>query len=154
VHFERVTVEACGAAQLFDRQIDLIGDEEVEPEDVMRRLARAAAVEPLAVPQLVALPRLADREAGQQRQQGGEERGIAVHARSAPDASGVNDRTIASQRPWARSTSSSRSRAAPAPPGERATQCTRSRTSATASAGAAARPTRDSTAMSTMSSPM
>ena len=47
VHFERVGVEAGGAAQLFDREIDLIGDEEVQAEDVVRRFARPAPVDPL-----------------------------------------------------------------------------------------------------------
>ena len=69
VHFECVVLEAGGAAQFFDRLIDLVGDEEVQAEDVVRRLARAAAVEPLAVAQLVALPRLADGEPGQEREQ-------------------------------------------------------------------------------------
>ena len=76
VHFERVAVEAGRAAQFFDRQIDLIGDKEVQAEDVVRRLARAAAVEPLAVAQLVALPRLADGEPGQEREQRGEQRPV------------------------------------------------------------------------------
>ena len=80
VHFERVGVEAGGAAQLLDRQIDLVGDQEVQAEDVVRRLARAAAVDPLAVAQLVALPGLADRQAGQQRDERGEQRRVGVHA--------------------------------------------------------------------------
>ena len=63
VHFERVGVEARGPAQLLDREIDLVGDEKVEAEDVVRRLARAPAIDPRAAAQLVALPRLADREA-------------------------------------------------------------------------------------------
>mgnify|MGYP003693768517 CR=1 FL=1 len=62
-------VEAGGAAQLFDRQIDLVGDEEVQAEDVVRRFARAPPVDPLAVAQLVALPRLADRQPDEQRDQ-------------------------------------------------------------------------------------
>ena len=61
-------------AQLLDREIDLVGDQEVEAEDVMRRLAGAAAVDPLAVAQLVALPRLADRQAGEQRDERREQR--------------------------------------------------------------------------------
>ena len=52
-----------GLRQLLDRQIDLVGDEEVQAEHVVRRLARAAPIDPAAVPQLVALPRLADGEA-------------------------------------------------------------------------------------------
>jgi hypothetical protein len=46
VHFERVAVEAGRLAQFLDREIDLVGDQEIQPEDVVRRLARAAAVDP------------------------------------------------------------------------------------------------------------
>ena len=91
VHFECVVLEARGAAQFFDRQIDLVGDEEVQPEDVVRRLARAAPVEPLAVAQLVALPRLADGEPGQQGEQAGEQRLEPVHARCASGTKGADD---------------------------------------------------------------
>ena len=76
VHLERVGVEARRPAQLLDREIDLVGDEEVQAEDVVRRLARAAAVDPLAVPQLVALPGLADRQAGEQRDERGQQRRV------------------------------------------------------------------------------
>ena len=80
VDFERVGVEAGGAAQLLDRQIDLVGDQEIEAEDVVRRLARAPAIDPLAVAQLVALPGLADGQAGEQRDERGEERRVRAHA--------------------------------------------------------------------------
>src|SRR5207244_5740943 len=68
---ERVGVEACRAAQLLDREVDLIRDQKIEAENVMRRLAGAAAIEPFAVAKLVAFPRLADRQAGKQRNQAG-----------------------------------------------------------------------------------
>jgi hypothetical protein len=80
VHLEGVAVEARGAAQLLDREIDLVGDQEVEAEDVVRRLAGAPPIDPFAVAQLVSLPRLADGEAGEQRDQGGEQRRIRVPA--------------------------------------------------------------------------
>ena len=73
VNLERVGVDARGLAQLLDGDVDLVGDEEVEPEHVVMRVARAAAIDPLAVAQLVALPRLADGQAGQQREQRGDE---------------------------------------------------------------------------------
>ena len=62
--------------------------QEIEAQEVMRRLTGAAPVEPFAVPQLVAFPRLADGESREQRNQAGEERRVSVHtflARSAND---------------------------------------------------------------------
>ena len=73
VNLERVGVDARGLAQLLDGDVDLVGDEEVQPEHVVMRLARAAPIDPLAVAQLVALPRLADGQAGQQGEQRGDE---------------------------------------------------------------------------------
>ena len=67
-----------GSGQLLDREIDLIGDQEVQAEQVMRRFPRAAPIEPLAVPQLVTLPRLADRQTGKQGDQRNE-RGVLGH---------------------------------------------------------------------------
>ena len=69
VNLERIAGGFRGRAQLLDRRIDLVGDEEIEPEHVVRRLARAAAIDPAAVLQLVALPGLADGQAGEQREQ-------------------------------------------------------------------------------------
>ncbi len=80
VHFERVGVEACGFRKFLDREIDLIADQEIQAEDVVRRLPRAAAVDPLAVFELVSLPGLADGQTGQQRNQRRHERRIAAHA--------------------------------------------------------------------------
>src|SRR5207249_1933840 len=111
VHFERVGVEAGGAAQLFDREIDLVRDEEVEAEDVMRRLPRAPAVDPFAVAKLVALPGLANRQAGQQRDERREERGIGGHT-DCPTYSASS----ASHMPCARRIDSINPRAAPWPP--------------------------------------
>src|SRR6185503_7086656 len=79
--FERIGARARGLRQLVDRLIDVIVDEEVEAEHVVRRLAQAAAVDPPAVAQLVALPRLADDEAEQQREQRGEKRQRLAHPR-------------------------------------------------------------------------
>ena len=69
VNLERIAGGRRGLRQLLDRRIDLVGDQEVEAEDVVRRLARAPAIDPAAVLQLVALPRLADRQAEQQAEQ-------------------------------------------------------------------------------------
>jgi hypothetical protein len=74
VDFERIAVDARGLAQFFDGEVDLIRDEEVEAEDLVVRITRAAAVDPPAVPQLVSLPCLADGEAEQQHDEGNEKR--------------------------------------------------------------------------------
>src|SRR6185369_15630890 len=112
VHFERVGVEAGGASQLFDGEIDLVGDEEVQPEDVMRRLPGAPAVDPFAVPELVALPCFADSQTGKERDERRDERGIRAHA----SPSFRYEATIESQRPCARRIISTSSRTAPSPP--------------------------------------
>ena len=103
----------------------------------MRRFARAPAIDPAAVLQLVALPRLADREAGQQREQDDEQDAVGPISFLA----GMTGST-SSQRSCARSTSSMNSRTAPRPPPAVLTQSTRSRTSGAASAGAADSPAR------------
>ena len=69
VDLERVGVDARRLAQLLDREVDLVGDQKVQAEHVVMRIAGAAAIDPAAVAQLVALPRLADGQAGQQREQ-------------------------------------------------------------------------------------
>ena len=56
---ERARVEARRLLELFDREIDLAGDQIVEAEDEMRRLPDAPAIDPAAFDELVALPRLA-----------------------------------------------------------------------------------------------
>jgi len=58
-----------GLRQFVDRLIDLVGDQEVQAEHVVRGLARAAPIDPDAVLELVALPRLAHGEAGEQGDQ-------------------------------------------------------------------------------------
>ena len=63
VNLERVAVDARRLAQLLDRQVDLVGDEEIQAQHVVMRIAGAAPIDPLAVAQLVALPRLADGQA-------------------------------------------------------------------------------------------
>ena len=134
--------------QLLDGQIDLVGDEEVQAEDVVRRLARAPAIDPRAVAQLVALPRLADRQADEQRDERGEQRRVrAHHARASRRAarSGTTRRRRPSGPARGGSARSTRARRRRRPP-RWLTQCTRDRTSATASAGAADSPTRASTA--------
>jgi hypothetical protein len=74
MNLEGVGIDARGLTELLDRDIELVGDEEVQPEHVVLRIARAAAIDPFAVAQLVALPGLADGEAGEQGQQGTYER--------------------------------------------------------------------------------
>jgi hypothetical protein len=79
VHFERVRVDARGAGQRVDRQIDLIGDEKIEPEDVVRRLAGAPAIDPRPAAEFLPLPRFADRQPDEQRDECGEERRVSAH---------------------------------------------------------------------------
>src|SRR4051812_11092862 len=90
---EAVARDLCGAGELLDRVIDLVGHERVEAEHVMRGFARAPAVHPLAVLQLVALPRLSGSDANQQSDERGETR-VGTHQ---PE----NSETIAVQRPCA-----------------------------------------------------
>ncbi len=66
VNLERVAVDTRSLAQFFDRQIDLVRHQEVQAQHIVMRFARAAAIDPFAVAQLVPLPRLADRETEQQ----------------------------------------------------------------------------------------
>ena len=96
VNLERVGVDARRLAQLLDREVDLVGDEEVEAEHVVMRIARAAPIDPLAVAQLVALPGLADGQAGEQHQERGDERqgfaeAHALHQPGAPEVVQVHD---------------------------------------------------------------
>src|SRR4029079_1919202 len=156
VDFERVRIAAGRPRPGIAGQIDLVGDQKVEPEDVVRRLPGAPAIDPGAAAEFVALPRLADRQSDEQRHECGEERSIRAHdgVVRATLGSFKYAVTTPSQRFCAFSTSSINSRAAPLPAFAVLTQCTRDRTSSTASAGAAASPARASTAKSTTSSPM
>ena len=147
---ERIAGGCGGVRQLVDRRVDLVGDQEIEAEHVVRRLARAPAIDPAAVLQLVALPGLADGEAGEQREQRAEEDDVSCPSRLRQ----MRAARTSSQRSCARSTSSMNSRTAPRPPGAVLTQSTRSRTSGAASAGAAESPARASTGRSSRSSPM
>ena len=76
---ERVGVGAGGLRQLVDRLVDLVVDQEVQAEHVVRRFAQAAAVDPAAVAQLVALPGLADGQTDEQRHEDGEKRRVRDH---------------------------------------------------------------------------
>src|SRR5262245_6483726 len=162
VDFERIPVEARGATQFFDRQIDLVGDEKVEPEDVVRRFAYAPAIDPTPVTELVALPCLADRQAHQEREERGEQRCVCAHPRrpfaiSGPGLAEPSPRyesTRSSHLVCARRMRSTSSRAAPSPPRAPLTQWTRARTSSAASHGDAESPARVSTGRSSTSSPM
>ena len=81
VDLERISGAVRGLHELFDRRIDLIRDEKIEAEHVVRRVARAPTIDPAAIPQLVALPGLADGETRQQRQQRTEENDRVFHLR-------------------------------------------------------------------------
>ncbi len=78
VDLERVGVDPGRLAELLDRQVDLVGDQEVQAEHVVVRVAGLAAVDPAAVAQLVALPRLADGHASEQGEQRRDEGEVAV----------------------------------------------------------------------------
>src|SRR4029079_4081997 len=141
MNLKRVFVQPGDLRQPLDRQIDLMGHHQVEPDDEVRGLAGLAAIDPLPVAELVPLPGLADGQAQQQRNQP-DEHGIDRHARL---RASVNEATIPSQRPCAFNTISISSRTAPSPPLRVAIQCARLRTSPAASAGAAPSPTRSMT---------
>ena len=64
VHFESVRIEACCARKLVDGQIDLVGNQEVEAQDVVRRFTESAPIDPAAAPELVSFPGLSGREPG------------------------------------------------------------------------------------------
>ena len=78
VNLERVAEALGRLAQLLDREIDLIGDEEIQADDVVERLGHAAAIDQPARAQLVALPRLPDRQSDEKRDQRGEERVVGA----------------------------------------------------------------------------
>ena len=69
VDLERVGREPRRLAQLLDRQIELVADEEVEPLHVVGRLASPTTIDPSSVFELVALPGFADGESGKEREQ-------------------------------------------------------------------------------------
>src|SRR5262249_39706416 len=147
VNLERIAGGARRFRQLLDRLVDLVRDEEVQPQHVMRRLARTASVDPHAVPQLVAFPRLADRQADEQGDEPDEQRGGGGHQE--------RDSAIPAPRP----PRPRRGRPAPPPPAHPPPPLglphgTAARTSAAASAGAAEKPARRSTGRSCRSSPM
>ncbi len=86
VDLERVGIDLGGLADLVDREIELIADQEIQALHVVRRLARLAAIDPAAFLELVALPGLAGGQADQQRDERGDER---VHQRASPHRGGT-----------------------------------------------------------------
>ena len=78
VNFERVAETFGGLVQLVDREIDLVGDEKIQADDVVERLRDAAAIDQPARSQLVALPRFPDRQSDEKRDQRGEERVVSA----------------------------------------------------------------------------
>ena len=99
VRFEGVGVESRGLPELLDGQVDLVGDQEVQSQDVVRRLSRLASVDPASAAQLVALPRLADGEPDEQRDERDDERcggrlthGPILSGLRVPRAPGATDR--------------------------------------------------------------
>ena len=75
---ERVGLGAGGACQFIDGLIDLVVNEAVETQHVVRRLTKTAAIDPATVAQLVPLPGLAHDQAQQQRKQHGKQ-GVVTH---------------------------------------------------------------------------
>jgi hypothetical protein len=57
----------------------LVGREEVESQHVVRGLAGAPAIDPLAVAKLIAFPRFAEREPDEERDESTQEDHVAVH---------------------------------------------------------------------------
>src|SRR5439155_18346371 len=82
VNFERVPEIVGRFVQLFDGQIELVGDEKIQPENIVERLGHAPAVDQPPGLQLVALPRLADREAEQQTDQRRDKGGVTAQNNS------------------------------------------------------------------------
>ena len=83
VDLDGILVDAGRLAQLLDRVIELVGDQEVQALDVVGRLTRLAAIDPAAFVQLVALPRLAGGQAEQERDERGEQgQVVGDHGRS------------------------------------------------------------------------
>ena len=74
VNLQRISGGLRRLRQLVDRLIDLVRDQEVQAEHVVRGLARAAAVRPYAVMELVALPCLPHGKAEEQGDEPDEER--------------------------------------------------------------------------------
>ena len=79
VDFQRISGALSGARQFLDGRIDLVADEEVQPEHVVGRFARTPPIDPAAVAELVAFPRLADGEPGEERDQSPEQYARSVH---------------------------------------------------------------------------
>src|SRR5712692_3073844 len=64
--------------QLFNRQVELVGDEKIQPENVVQRLRHFAAIDEPPRLQLVALPRLADCQAQQKTDECGDKRCVSA----------------------------------------------------------------------------
>ncbi len=79
VNLQRVAGGLRRFRQLVDRLIDLVGNQEIQAEHVVGRLARAASIRPHPILQLVALPRLPDGKADEQGDEPDQERGGGTH---------------------------------------------------------------------------
>src|SRR5689334_696752 len=75
----RVGIDLRRAFELLDRQIDLTGDEVVETEDEVGRLADSTPIDPFALHQLVAFPGFARSQAGEQADEHAEQDAVAAH---------------------------------------------------------------------------
>ena len=82
VNLERVAEAFGRLAQLLDREIDLIRNEEIQADDVVQRLRHAAPIDQPARAQLVAFPRFPDRQSDEKRDQRGEERVVGAQNNS------------------------------------------------------------------------
>ena len=82
VNFQRVAERFGGLAELFDGEVDLVRDEEIEAQDVVQRFGRAAPIDQPACAKLVAFPRFADRESQHQADERGDKREVGAQNKS------------------------------------------------------------------------
>src|SRR5918995_6718468 len=73
MNLERVAEALGGFAELLDREIDLVGHEKIQSDDVVERFGDAAAVDQPARAQFVPLPRFPDRQSDEKRDERSEE---------------------------------------------------------------------------------
>src|SRR5688572_8949047 len=79
---ERVAEALSCLVQFFNREVDLVGHQKVQTDDVVQRLGNAAAIDQASRAQFVALPRFPHRQPDEKRDQRREERVIRAQNRS------------------------------------------------------------------------
>ena len=82
VDFERVSQTLGRLVQLVDGEIDLVGDEKIEPDDVVEGLGDPAAIDQAPRSKLVALPGLPNGQSEEQRDQRSEKRVVGAQNNS------------------------------------------------------------------------